>query len=423
MRRFHPFVGLFLLSGCGFELLNGHDVEKRQALNVQNPPVWQALDVLRGSVTLDAAQVQQLIASAVPGQTYPTLSYIPQTGFTCSSARQPGFYADPDTGCQVFRRCEANNYMFSYICPNSTLFNQITLVCDYWYNVQCGASQQFVDYSNPRIYNQNARLLDDVDMGGASGSGNYAGSSGHYEAGGGGNAARYSGGQVNLGGGNAAYSTGNAAYSSNSAARLQNGGTYSGLQQSTGGSSYQTANLGASSGVGLYGSGQPSSYGGGSSRGVVSSGYASSQPSSSSYISSAYSSPAQQQQLPFGTQVNSYPARPQVQQQQQQPQPAQYQSQQQPQQQQSSSYQQPSPQFQQPSGYASQQSLPSSYSIAGQPSYSIAGQPSYRSLSNRLLRLQADASEPVTAVVTTQVSAPSPLATESIQDGSSVSVT
>ncbi|OWA49961.1 hypothetical protein BV898_14493 [Hypsibius exemplaris] len=161
---------------------------KRQtpAVPAQNPQVFEALDILRGSAPLSSAQIQQVLAYAYPGSSYPTYSYIPQTSFNCNQVRQFGFYADPETRCQVFRRCEAHNYMFSYICPNGTVFNQITLVCDWFYNVNCPSVGGFYDYSNPRIYRQDLKLFDDYyssnygsgSYGGSSGGANYGGASG-----------------------------------------------------------------------------------------------------------------------------------------------------------------------------------------------------------------------------------------------------
>ncbi|GAV01395.1 hypothetical protein RvY_12117 [Ramazzottius varieornatus] len=158
-------------------------VVKRQAgppVPAQTPQVFQALDILRGSEPLTSAQIQQVLAYSYPGSSYPTYSYIPQTSFNCNQVRQFGFYADPETRCQVFRRCEANNYMFSYICPNGTVFNQITLICDWFYNVNCPSVGGFYDYSNPRIYRQDLRLFDDYYSSGygGGGGGGYGGGSG-----------------------------------------------------------------------------------------------------------------------------------------------------------------------------------------------------------------------------------------------------
>jgi hypothetical protein len=79
---------------------------KRQASSVpaQTPQVFQALDILRGSEPLSATQIQQVLAYAYPGSSYPTYSYIPQTSFNCNQVRQFGFYADPETRCQVGRK-------------------------------------------------------------------------------------------------------------------------------------------------------------------------------------------------------------------------------------------------------------------------------------------------------------------------------
>ncbi|XP_055343633.1 uncharacterized protein LOC129591830 [Paramacrobiotus metropolitanus] len=160
-----------------FAHAHGKQVVKRQAgvpAPAQNPPVLQALDQLRGNEALSATQVQQVLAGAYPGQ-YPTYSYIPQTSFSCTQVRQFGYYADPETRCQVFRRCEANNFMFSYICPNGTVFNQITLVCDWFFNVNCPVANGFFDYSNPRIYRQDLHLFDDYYPG----AGAYGGAAGY----------------------------------------------------------------------------------------------------------------------------------------------------------------------------------------------------------------------------------------------------
>ena len=66
---------------------------------------FQALDDMRQISANTLTAVLSAMASAVPGQTYPTLSTIPATSFSCSQVQQAGYYADPDTGCQVFRMC------------------------------------------------------------------------------------------------------------------------------------------------------------------------------------------------------------------------------------------------------------------------------------------------------------------------------
>ncbi|CAH4030307.1 unnamed protein product [Pieris brassicae] len=96
------------------------------------------------------------------GRDYPTLDAIPRTHFSCAG-REPGYYADQETNCQVFRICTAGTtYGFqSFLCPNGTLFNQAVLVCDWWMNVNC---QQEIQNNNERFENlkPGPQLLKDV---------------------------------------------------------------------------------------------------------------------------------------------------------------------------------------------------------------------------------------------------------------------
>ncbi|XP_055357885.1 uncharacterized protein LOC129602767 [Paramacrobiotus metropolitanus] len=130
--------------------------------SVQNPSVWSALDDLRGRERMDVTSIQQILSAAVPGQDYPNLVTIPDTSFSCERVNQPGFYADadPSSRCQVIRRCDANSIQWSYLCPNATLFNQITLTCDWFFNVDCSKSVNYYDYSNSRLYNAAWIFLD-----------------------------------------------------------------------------------------------------------------------------------------------------------------------------------------------------------------------------------------------------------------------
>ncbi|CAF4809551.1 unnamed protein product [Pieris macdunnoughi] len=96
------------------------------------------------------------------GRDYPTLDAIPRTHFSCAG-REPGYYADQETNCQVFRICTAGTtYGFqSFLCPNGTLFNQAVFVCDWWMNVNC---QQEIQNNNERFENlkPGPQLLKDV---------------------------------------------------------------------------------------------------------------------------------------------------------------------------------------------------------------------------------------------------------------------
>ncbi|XP_038211024.1 putative uncharacterized protein DDB_G0282129 isoform X1 [Zerene cesonia] len=88
----------------------------------------------------------KLAVPGAPGGDYPTLNTIPRTSFTCAG-KAPGYYADQEANCQVFKVCTAGStYGFqSFLCPNGTLFNQAVFVCDWWMNVNCGKSQELIN--------------------------------------------------------------------------------------------------------------------------------------------------------------------------------------------------------------------------------------------------------------------------------------
>ncbi|XP_053606016.1 uncharacterized protein LOC128672721 [Plodia interpunctella] len=78
----------------------------------------------------------------VPGVDYPTLTTIPQTRFNCKTQRYKGFFADPETRCQVWHYCDLNGGQASFLCPNGTIFSQAALTCDWWFNVKCSTTTQ-----------------------------------------------------------------------------------------------------------------------------------------------------------------------------------------------------------------------------------------------------------------------------------------
>ncbi|XP_055341024.1 mucin-3A-like [Paramacrobiotus metropolitanus] len=121
---------------------------------------FEALDSLRQNVGRSAVNIQNAVQAAIPGITYPQLSSIPDTSFDCSEMPNSGFYADVETGCQVYRRCNGPR-MNSYLCPNGTLFNQIALTCDWWYNVNCSKSTTFYTFTNARLYKSNETLFEE----------------------------------------------------------------------------------------------------------------------------------------------------------------------------------------------------------------------------------------------------------------------
>ncbi|XP_047483883.1 uncharacterized protein LOC125035478 [Penaeus chinensis] len=93
-----------------------------------------------------AALAANIPGGGVPGEDYPILASVPDTGFSCEDQEFPGYYADtaPEAGCQVFHICQFDGRHDAFLCPNGTIFNQQYFVCDWWFNVDCAASEQFV---------------------------------------------------------------------------------------------------------------------------------------------------------------------------------------------------------------------------------------------------------------------------------------
>lgn len=89
--------------------------------------------------------------SGRPGIDYPALSEIPQTSFSCKEQRYKGFFGDPETSCQVWHYCDLNGGKASFLCPNGTIFSQVALTCDWWFNVKCSSTAQLY-VLNERLY-------------------------------------------------------------------------------------------------------------------------------------------------------------------------------------------------------------------------------------------------------------------------------
>ena len=86
----------------------------------------------------------------LPSDSESIRSNIIDSEFTCND-RQPGYYADIDNDCQIFHRCvEDPKAIYSFICPEQTIFNQKALVC-VWNNsmdFDCEDSDDYYDESN-----------------------------------------------------------------------------------------------------------------------------------------------------------------------------------------------------------------------------------------------------------------------------------
>lgn len=74
------------------------------------------------------------------GIDYPNYAEIPPTSFDCTQQRYKGFFGDPETSCQVWHYCDLNGGKASFLCPNGTIFSQVskstrhifTLMCVLW---------------------------------------------------------------------------------------------------------------------------------------------------------------------------------------------------------------------------------------------------------------------------------------------------
>ncbi|XP_042203195.1 uncharacterized protein LOC121853248 [Homarus americanus] len=110
---------------------------------------YNAPDVRTATTELEQDPIAALAAlipgGGVPGEDYPILASVPDTGFSCEQQEFPGYFADTadEAGCQVFHICQFDGRQDSFLCPNGTIFNQQYFVCDWWFNVDCAASEQF----------------------------------------------------------------------------------------------------------------------------------------------------------------------------------------------------------------------------------------------------------------------------------------
>ncbi|XP_063226949.1 uncharacterized protein LOC134533359 [Bacillus rossius redtenbacheri] len=78
---------------------------------------------------------------------------LPDTSFGCGDQKHfPGLYADEDLGCMVFHVCAFTDdglIMKSFLCPESTLFDQTILKCNWWFYVDCKSSAKLYDSNIP----------------------------------------------------------------------------------------------------------------------------------------------------------------------------------------------------------------------------------------------------------------------------------
>ncbi|XP_015037129.2 mucin-5AC isoform X2 [Drosophila pseudoobscura] len=121
---------------------------------------------LWGSLGLGQAQLLDEDDDLAFGRPWPTYSLqnMPKTQFTCHDKILGGYYADPDTQCQMFHVCvklpgigllhrRANPFVqqvqdYRFLCPNTTAFDQELQICANWADVDCDKATSFYDNNN-----------------------------------------------------------------------------------------------------------------------------------------------------------------------------------------------------------------------------------------------------------------------------------
>ncbi|GIX85165.1 chitin-binding type-2 domain-containing protein [Caerostris darwini] len=98
----------------------------------------------------------------IPGIHFPNYKEIPITSFDCHGRNIPGFYADVETGCQVFHVCYEHRRE-SFLCPIGMIFNQPILACDYWYSSDCTKAPKYFD-KDDKFTNLKDHVLKDDKM-------------------------------------------------------------------------------------------------------------------------------------------------------------------------------------------------------------------------------------------------------------------
>ncbi|XP_030766612.1 putative mediator of RNA polymerase II transcription subunit 26 [Sitophilus oryzae] len=90
-----------------------------------------------------------------PFPTY-SLENMPSTQFSCREKILGGYYADPDTQCQMFHVCVKVAGIgvqdFRFLCPNGTAFDQDHQICAEWEDVDCDASTLYYSSDNFDLY-------------------------------------------------------------------------------------------------------------------------------------------------------------------------------------------------------------------------------------------------------------------------------
>ena len=74
----------------------------------------------------------------IPGVDYPIHADTSLSTFSCEDRLGGHYYADTSLSCQAYHLCLMRTDLLdvlrrvSFLCPNGTIFNQATTVCDWW---------------------------------------------------------------------------------------------------------------------------------------------------------------------------------------------------------------------------------------------------------------------------------------------------
>ncbi|KAG5678668.1 hypothetical protein PVAND_008321 [Polypedilum vanderplanki] len=99
-------------------------------------------------------KIQNPTVQRLPADSETIRNNIIDSQFSCDE-REPGFYADIENDCQIFHRClQERKEVFSFICPEQTVFDQRILVCisDDDFDIPCSASDQYYRESNRAFF-------------------------------------------------------------------------------------------------------------------------------------------------------------------------------------------------------------------------------------------------------------------------------
>merc|ERR1711970_1368622 len=149
-------LALGLASGDGLGHAHGRSHSGRRsgrqeapAVGYEQPPAEYGADQAgydAAASDADAALAMlQGSIPGVPGEDYPIYAEVPESGFGCEGQVDGGYYADPEAECQAFHICTADGAgglaKYSFLCPNGTLFNQNSFICDWWFNFDCSTAE------------------------------------------------------------------------------------------------------------------------------------------------------------------------------------------------------------------------------------------------------------------------------------------